>query len=345
MAIALSASVGLGGQNRPSDVKTIQVNLNRVPVSRGGPTPPLNPDAKIGPLTTGAIARFQKNYFGWGDGLITPGAQTHRQLETVINSLPSTPDIGLGGAGPATPDVWPNSGSQSDMIERVLSNLPKTESLANARDWLEQLSPARLTIIDVALQEATPRPGRVSDMEGHTSLQIDPWDGTRKRMRNGWRRLHEYFQSASVAVDMNIPAEREGILCWNKRVQKNHLPQAPGTTPGIHWCGIFATWVCRTAQMRWPNFHHRPLRWMSPLISMPSLTALQNGGKLDVRPGDIAVILKNTHHFVVISPPVGDPKNPAVWAVSGNDEYQSILIKTFARHLILMRYDGDAIFL
>lgn len=343
MLIPLSASVGNGGKNLPPDVLTIQVNLNRVPQARGGPAVPLEPDSKNGPRTVGAIADFQRHYFKWGDGRVDPKGQTHRQLEEVIASLPSTPDIGLGASPHATPNAWPNEELRQAMKARVLSNLPPQVIESGAETWLDFLSPARMTIIDVALQEAKPYPGKVSDMEGHTSLGVDPWDSKTKRIRHGWRRLHEYFQLAQVQVDMNIETEREGILCWNKRVQKNHLPQAPGTTPGIHWCGIFCTWVLKTAQSRWPNFHRRPLRWMSPLISMPTLLAMNNGGKLDVSPGDIGVILKNTHHFTIVSPPIGSP--PVVWTVSGNDEYQSILVKPFLVSLILMRYSGDDIFL
>jgi hypothetical protein len=345
VAIQLAESVGHAGKNRSDDVLAVQVNLNRIPVGEGGPSIPLDPDAKVGPMTINAIARFQKHQFKWSDGRIDPKGKTHQRLNQILNTLPAIPDSGVNGNSHSSPLVWPDPALKAPMLARVLSNLPPQVVEAGAEAWLSNLSPARLTIVDVALQEAKPYPGKVSDMEGQTSLQVDPWDGKQKRIRHGWRRLHEYFIQASVSVNMNIPEEREGILCWNKRVQKEKLPQAKDTTPGVHWCGIMATWVLKNAQNRWPNFHHRPLRWMSPLISMPSLLAMNNGGKLDLNPGDVAVILKNTHHFTLISPPMGNPKSPVVWAVSGNDEYQSILVKTFPVSLILMRYFGDDIFL
>ncbi len=343
--VSLAKSVGNAGINMPADVLNVQVNLNRIPALRGGPPIPLDADSRVGPMTLDAIARFQKHHFGWSDGRIDPKGKTHQQLELELASLPTTPDVDLNGGRDTSPNAWPSNEIQAAMVNRVLSNLPPQVVEAGASDWLWNLSPARLTIIDVAIQEAKPYPGRVSDMEGQTGLNVDPWDGKTKRIRHGWRRLHEYFQTASVHVDMNIEEQREGILCWNKRVQQPHLPQAPGTTPGVHWCGIFATWALSNAQSRWPNFVRRPLRWMSPLISMPKQLAMENGGKLNLEAGDVAVILKNTHHFTLISPPVGNTKNSLVWVISANDEYQSILIKTFPVSSILMRYSGDDIFL
>lgn len=345
MVLAISKSVGMGGINVPVDVFAVQVNLNRIPQAKGGPLAILGTDSKVGPNTIGAISRFQKHHFGWSDGRIDPGKKTHQKLQTILDELPPVPDVGLSGSAQATTNAWPDISAQAPMLERVLSNLPKNDVFAGAATWLAGLSPARLTAIDIALQEATPYPGKVSDMEGHTSNQRDPFDGKIKRIRHGWRRLKEYFDEAQVTVNMNLPEQREGIMCWNKRVQVPGLPQAPGTTAGIHWCGIFDTWVYRRTQARWPNFQHRPLRWMSPLISMPRQVAMENGGKVDIAPGDVAVILKNTHHFLLISPPVSSGKSQVVWTVSANDEYQSILIKPFAVSLILMRYSCDDIFM
>ena len=72
----ISASVGFGGANRRDDVSLIQSLLNGVPSASGGPTNPLKVDGIVGPLTIGAIRRFQSANLGFSDGRVDPGGQT-----------------------------------------------------------------------------------------------------------------------------------------------------------------------------------------------------------------------------------------------------------------------------
>ena len=339
MAITLSASVGIGGINKPVDVLTIQTSLNRIPTLQGGPTPLLAPDSKIGPNTIGAITRFQKVHLKFSDGRIDVGKATHQKLNTLLDTLPLVPDSSLGNLA-ASPNAWPSAELQAPILARVQELLAKTEAAGMVGPWLSALSPARLTAIDVALQECNPPPGRVSDLV--TNNLRDPWDGKTKRIRIGWQRLQQYFEVGTRNfLDMKKVEHREGILCWNKRVQAPGLPTAPGTTTGVHWCGIFATWVYKQAQSRWPNFIRRDLFWKFPLISMPTYLAMNQKGKLDMQPGDVGVILKNTHHFVVVTP----PQDGIVWTVNGNDEYQSVLLKPRKVKDILMQYKADEMFM
>lgn len=80
MAESISASVGSGGANRFIDVETIQSLLNQVPTASGGPTPLLDADGIVGPLTIGAINKFQKFHFGWQDGRVDPNNKTITKL-------------------------------------------------------------------------------------------------------------------------------------------------------------------------------------------------------------------------------------------------------------------------
>ena len=83
VARTISASVGrLGGVNRPDDVRTVQQLLNQVPLTAGGPKPPLDPDGKCGPKTITAIQTFQIHHFGWpgADGRVDPNGRTHTKL-------------------------------------------------------------------------------------------------------------------------------------------------------------------------------------------------------------------------------------------------------------------------
>jgi len=60
----ITATVGTGGTNIPSDVATVQYLLNCVPVSNGGPVKELKIDGFAGVVTIEAINRFQKVQFG-----------------------------------------------------------------------------------------------------------------------------------------------------------------------------------------------------------------------------------------------------------------------------------------
>jgi peptidoglycan hydrolase-like protein with peptidoglycan-binding domain len=91
-------SVGVGGVNRPDDVKTIQELLNLIPQLLGGPLPLLKVDGLVGPKTNGAIFGFQKKQFGpsGADGRVDPGQQT---IQKIIDLLASS-------VGPNPPRLW-----------------------------------------------------------------------------------------------------------------------------------------------------------------------------------------------------------------------------------------------
>lgn len=81
MAETITAAVGTApASNRPQDVETIQSMLNQVPPNQGGPTPLLDADGMVGPLTIGAIKKFQKFHFGFQDGRVDPNQKTHTKL-------------------------------------------------------------------------------------------------------------------------------------------------------------------------------------------------------------------------------------------------------------------------
>ncbi len=58
-AVAIRASVGQGGANNSADTRAVQIALNAVPATPGGAGDSLAVDGLVGPLTVGAITRFQ----------------------------------------------------------------------------------------------------------------------------------------------------------------------------------------------------------------------------------------------------------------------------------------------
>ncbi len=89
----ISASVGVGGANRPNDVRIIQEMLNRARPAWGGPMPLLVVDGDCGAKTKEALRRFQSvqlaTYF-FPDGRADPGGKTWRRLNHIwtVNDPP-----------------------------------------------------------------------------------------------------------------------------------------------------------------------------------------------------------------------------------------------------------------
>ena len=71
----ITGSVGKGGRNRSSDVKTVQRLLNNHGKS-------LKVDGIAGPKTIGAIGSFQMQHFGWKDGRVDVGGKTWGKLNS-----------------------------------------------------------------------------------------------------------------------------------------------------------------------------------------------------------------------------------------------------------------------
>ncbi len=83
-ASTINASVGAGGVNARKDVLVIQQLLNGVAPGEHGPLPLLKEDSIAGPLTNGAIRKFQQGQaMDVVDGRIDPAGPTLRRLNEV----------------------------------------------------------------------------------------------------------------------------------------------------------------------------------------------------------------------------------------------------------------------
>jgi peptidoglycan hydrolase-like protein with peptidoglycan-binding domain len=83
----LKGSVGFGGKNQSTDVKLVQQMLNAVPSARGGAFPALAPDGVCGPLTNGAIRKFQGANQCPTDGRMDVGGTTEKTIIAVLDGL------------------------------------------------------------------------------------------------------------------------------------------------------------------------------------------------------------------------------------------------------------------
>jgi hypothetical protein len=125
--VSIQGSVGRGGRNLPDDVKAIQAALNAQDPADGGPMVKLAVDGLVGPLTIGAIEKYQRHQFGWADGRVDPDGPTIHALNG-------------GGGGTATaqkghhkppPPPKATAAQNQAFIEKIGGLLPR------ARHWVE----------------------------------------------------------------------------------------------------------------------------------------------------------------------------------------------------------------
>lgn len=121
----LSGSVGKGGRNLTADVMLVQRLLNDVPPDKGGAQPQLEVDGIVGPLTLGAISKFQRT-LGFSDGRVDPGGPTIARLELLAGANSDVADA-LKKKPPSAPQPGSAGNSiQAQTIRRqiVISVMP-----------------------------------------------------------------------------------------------------------------------------------------------------------------------------------------------------------------------------
>lgn len=103
MARFISGSVGVGGVNLKEDVRVIQEMLNRVPPGSSGPSPLLDTDGLVGPITIGAIRNFQQANLGFQDGRVDVNNKTIAKLNTFDTTPAATATVRFAHENPQDP--------------------------------------------------------------------------------------------------------------------------------------------------------------------------------------------------------------------------------------------------
>jgi hypothetical protein len=175
----------------------------------------------------------------------------------------------------------------------------------------------RAAIINAALaeiqkQQGVPGPeGPISQRPGKTFME----DG--RYVRGGYKRLQQIFASAYEGAIANTdPAFKES--------------QKSGAWPGGQsWCGIFATSVWRTAGVfaKWKSA-------VGPVGGGVTKIEFWNFGDISgiavgsrtaentwLEPGDMGVIAKNAHHFIIVG--ISSDRK-LLHTVEGNTDYQEL---------------------
>lgn len=220
MAKSIIGSVGVGGANRRGDVITIQDLLNGVPETKGGPAQKLERDGKSGPLTCGAISRFQSKTLGFQDGRVDPNGHTLFKLNQLSLGALNSPGTS-GGTGPVAPQI-PGAGTGLPTD----AGLPRPPGSPPAG-----ISAIRHRIIEIAAGEATPPPGKVSELV----RERDPENG--RTVRAGWRRLKQFFDEAVEGWTENhweIKGYLDGVQLPGQRVRSPVPAASAGVASSPH---------------------------------------------------------------------------------------------------------------
>jgi len=258
----LPAKVG----NKPVDVLVIQALLNSIPAATGGPlgAGAVPKTGRVhcypGDPTIQAIVRFQTWYFGVASGRVTPNSPTLRAMDEVASGHPT--GRSWHGHGPV--------GGQSGG--------------ASAWSWARMLRVGNLRarIVEVAEWEAT-RPDRLSGQVNTVTTRDAEGRTVVRKERAGWQRVQEYFRVL------------EGWTWTPAELDKLKDPTRDLLPGGIHWCGIFATWVLNRAGI--------PVRWrtrVGPIVSHGA-SELPLAGFQDkaATVGDICILKGEAVHHVI----------------------------------------------
>lgn len=179
----ISGSVGMGGANRPTDVLTIQILLNRANLAVGSPAKPITVDGFVGPQTVGAIKEFQKSQLGFQDGRVDPAQKTLKRLNEI--NLLASPGL--------NPQDTPRTGFPSNAA---------LEMLPTAKFWATQARThlSGLQLIATANNGSSPDPELFAKANTHFHLDRDPANLTQN--------LSKLVQVFSLMLQMFADAPR-----------------------------------------------------------------------------------------------------------------------------------------
>jgi len=134
-AITITASVGAGGANISTDVRTIQAALNDVPSESGGPDPALAVDGVVGPLTLAAIKGFQQTHVSIVDSRIDPDGPTLAALNAEPGGNVPIAAQGLAAAAPRRQRRSDFLPPDPAIIPKVLELLERVRGLIRAANF------------------------------------------------------------------------------------------------------------------------------------------------------------------------------------------------------------------
>jgi hypothetical protein len=235
----ISAAVGHGGANKEADVLTVQVLLNQVPVTQGGPNPVLDLDGWCGHTTIAAITAFQKKQFGTGDGKVDPGKKTIEALKRLA-SAPGARTVPL-------PDV--------DPAEMATRSIPQALTWANAA--LSALAALQAGSTDAIFITALQSHFKIAPSDPLFGIVRDNFTKAVASLNRG-KAAYQSVSRKQMEIDLGPHKPAPGytmpathIIRWTPLFHA----RTNGPRPGMQWTGDGFGPLCRAAMVLHEPIH------------------------------------------------------------------------------------------
>lgn len=159
-----------------------------------------------------------------------------------------------------------------------------------------------------------------------------------KGKRYGADKLRQVFTEACEAPPSWTPQNLAALETPGMWLAKSGRGGTTDSLQAIHWCGIFATFVLRRVglNVKWRSnvgiVSHGSVQFF---VQKNSFVPKDGFDRAAFAPGDVCVIPKANHHFIVIeAPPGGD----TLRCIAGNGNKQQIEWQDHSRQSIVTHY-------
>ncbi|MFN8652106.1 MAG: hypothetical protein U0133_09420 [Gemmatimonadales bacterium] len=156
--------------------------------------------------------------------------------------------------------------------------------------------------------------------------------------RRGADKLRQIFTEACLVVPEWSKDNLRALETPGNWLNVNGRGGTTDSKVAVHWCGIFATFVLRKVGL---NVKWRAGIGIENIGSTGFLDRRNRGGKdgrFDPKafaPGDVCVIPRANHHFIVVDAPEG---SDAMRCIAGNGSKQQIEWQTHSRGTVVTHY-------
>lgn len=141
---------------------------------------------------------------------------------------------------------------------------------------------------------------QVGTVFGDTDEAVDPNEPGEGKVRIGYQRIAEYFATGfgdSSYLDPSSPNHKQvkhkvagDVFDGKDESGKNKMRHTNDILP--EWCGIFVLWAFKSAGFS--------VGAWEPGTSIPHIAGFNKVAKTDVKPGDVGMVNRKSHQFIVV---------------------------------------------
>ena len=156
--------------------------------------------------------------------------------------------------------------------------------------------------------------------------------------RRGADKLRLIFSEACETPPAWTPQNLRALETPGQWLAKSGNGGTSDSAAAIHWCGIFATFVLRKAglDVKWRSGEGIVSRGGTKYLTKKNSWITKDGfDRNSFAPGDVCVIPRANHHFIVIEAPAG---GDTLRCVAGNGNRQQIEWQNHSRTSVVAHY-------